>query len=371
MNRMLKRVFSTFRINYDKQALTEKLKMKAWLIHEYGGIQNAQLGETRLPIIRSPTDVLVQVHSASVNPIDVLMMGGYGNTLLQMMRKGELELPLTVGRDFSGTVLAKGLGVSDEYKIGDEVYGFVPLYKPGTFSEAVLTDSSYILPKPKHLNHVESASLVYTTMTAWSALFVFGNMITKQKEGLRVLILGASGGVGTCAVQLLKSQGCEVFGTCAEDAVPLVKKLGADCVFDYKDKDYVQKVANEGRYHIVLDGAKMGPQNIPKEWQYDTYISLNSPLLKNTDQYGLLPGLVTSINSLISTNLDRCQQGGRATWGFFVPSASGFQFIHELIVNKKIQPVIQHTFTFDKLPEALETIEKGHLRGKVVIDFKN
>ncbi|CAG9836045.1 unnamed protein product [Diabrotica balteata] len=371
---MLKRVFSMFGINYDKQALTETLKMKAWLIHEYGGIQNAQLGETRLPIIKSPTDVLVQVHSASVNPIDISMMGGYGNTLLKIMRRGELELPLTVGRDFSGTILAKGLGVSDEFKIGDEVYGFVPLYKPGSFSEAVLTDSSYILPKPKHLNHAESASLVYTTMTAWSALFVFGNIFTKQREGLRVLILGASGGVGTCAVQLLKARGCEVSTTKFIFWICSIKK-NTKYIYNIcnKQANFIEKkrLRKQRRYHIILDGAKIGSKNIPKEWQHDTYITLNSPLFENTDQFGLLSGLIRSISSLISINMDRWKQGGRAMWGFFVPSASGFQFIHKFIVNKKIQPVIHETFTFDKLPEALETIEKGHLRGKVVINFKD
>ncbi|XP_057662001.1 reticulon-4-interacting protein 1, mitochondrial [Diorhabda carinulata] len=367
---MLKRAFSVNSSNYVKHSLNNKLKVRAWQTHEYGDLKNVQLDEVRIPVIRKPTDVLVQVNSASVNPIDILMLGGYGKTLMQVPRNWELELPLIVGRDFCGTIIGKGQSVCNDYKVGDEVYGFVPLYNSGTFSEAIITDVSYLLPKPKHLTHFESASMVYATMTAWSALYVFGNMLSKQKKGLRVLILGASGGVGTAAIQILKSQQCHVFATCSEDAIPLVTELGADNVFNYKDQDFEQKIEQEGRYHIILDGARMGHQNIPKGWKFDTYISLNSPLLKNTDQYGLLPGLAYSLSDVLESNLKRFKDGSSIVWGFFVPSRNGFEFINELITDKKIKPIIHKKFSFDQLPEALQTVADGHLRGKVVIDYQ-
>nr|CAH7745937.1 unnamed protein product [Callosobruchus chinensis] len=206
---MLKRSLSLVRSNYSTAAFSvkEKLKAKSWKLHEYGDVNNLRLEPTRLPIIRKPNEVLVQVEAASVNPIDLYMIGGYGHKLFQIPRNFELEFPLVLGRDFAGTVISTGHAVS-KIKVGDAVYGFVPLHKPGSFAEVVLTDACHVQPRPKHLNPVESASLVYSTMTAWSALFLFGNLLLKSRDGRRVLILGASGGVGTAAVQLLKSQNC-------------------------------------------------------------------------------------------------------------------------------------------------------------------
>ncbi|KAJ8920869.1 hypothetical protein NQ315_015662 [Exocentrus adspersus] len=369
---MLKRLFSRFGAHLTKNALSqykESLKIKSWQIHAYGDLSEMHLDVIRLPVIKNPNEVLVHVKAASVNPIDLYMLGGYGRTLFQVQRSFELEFPLTLGRDFSGTVIAKGLGVGNEINIGDEVYGFIPIHKQGSFAETVLTEKGHLRPKPKHLSHTESASLVYTTMTAWSALFVFGNLCFRQTKGLRVLVLGASGGVGCSAIQLLKSQSCEVFGTCSGDAMPMVQGLGADQVFNYKDEHFMKQVAQEGRYHIILDGAKFGYQNIPKSWQYDTYITLNSPLLTNTDRYGVLGGLVYSLNNLLEANVGSQSAGGSVRWGFFVPCSNGFEFIDNIIKSGKIKPVIHKVFKFENLPDGLKAVSEGHLRGKIVIDY--
>lgn len=90
------------------------------------------------------------------------------------------------------------------------------------------------------------------------------------------------------------------------------------------------------RYHIILDCAKVGYKNIPPSWKYDTYITLNSPLLVNTDKYGLIPGLVESANNLLSANLNRFKEGSSVKWGFFVPSNTGFQFIDALVREGKV-----------------------------------
>lgn len=96
------------------------------------------------------------------------------------------------------------------------------------------------------------------------------------------------------------------------------------------------------RYHIILDGAKVGYQNIPKNWQYDTYITLNSPLLINTDKYGLLGGLVCSVNNLLEANLSARNTGGAVKWGFFVPYKKGFEFIDELIDSEQVSVIYTH-----------------------------
>nr|XP_023024695.1 reticulon-4-interacting protein 1, mitochondrial-like [Leptinotarsa decemlineata] len=305
--------------SFEYSAVTKKRRIKSWQLHEYGGIDELQLGSIRLPVIRDPNEVLVQVNAASVNPIDLLMIGGYGRNLFQIQRNFENELPLTVGRDFAGTIIAKGHKVRDGMKVGDEVYGFIPLHKQGTFSEVILANACHVLPIPKQLSSIESTSLVYATMTAWSALFIFGNLVSKQTDGLRVLILGCSGGVGTAAVQLLKSQDCVVFGTCSSDAVSLVYNLGADCVFDYSSPDFHKNVELEGR--------EMNYFNI------DIYLA------------SVLEHTIKDVSSIVETEVDRTP--------------------NQLL----IKPVIHKTFGFGKLQDAFKTVSEGHLRGKVVIDF--
>ncbi|KAJ8960795.1 hypothetical protein NQ318_020091 [Aromia moschata] len=372
MSKMLKRSLSVFNAALSKNtvfSLKENPRIKSWQVHSYGDLSELQLGTPRIPVIKHPDEVLVKVSAASLNPIDLLMLGGYGRTLFKIQRNFELELPLTLGRDFSGIVVAKGHRVGGKVNIGDEVYGFIPIHKQGSLAEIILADKDHILPKPKHLDYAQSASLVYATMTAWSALFVFGNLLTKQTKGLRVLVLGASGGVGTAAVQLVSSQNCTVYATCSTDAVPLVQGLGAHKVFDYKDPDFEKHVEMEGRYHIVLDGAKVGYQNIPKSWRFDSYITLNSPLLLNTDKYGLMGGLAYSLSNLLDANFGQANNGSSVKWGFFLPSRTGFEFIDKLIRKEKIQPVIHKAFGFEDLPAAFKALAQGHLRGKIVVDY--
>jgi NADPH:quinone reductase-like Zn-dependent oxidoreductase len=353
--------------NKVKIKLQENSKANAWQVHSYGGIDELQYGPIRIPQIRCSDEVLINVEATSVNPIDLFMLGGYGKTLFQIPRNFEMELPLTLGRDFCGTIIYKGPQVGSAFGIGDKVYGFVPIHKQGSFSEVVVANKAHICKQPKDLSPAESTSLVYATMTAWSALYIFGNLLCKGAKGARVLILGASGGVGTAAVQLLKSQDCVVHGVCSDNAIPLVQSLGADQIFDYKDPNYLKKVETEGYYHIILDCAKFGYDNVPKSWKFGTYVTLNSPLLINTDKFGLVGGLLSSANTFLKDNLKPPGEKKCVMWGFFLPSSSGFQFIHKLISNGKIRPLIHKEFKFDELPCALQELQKGHMRGKIVV----
>ncbi|KAL1491073.1 hypothetical protein ABEB36_011726 [Hypothenemus hampei] len=349
--------------------LKNSRKMLAWTIHSYGDIDELQLAETRIPIIQSPDEVLVEVKAASLNPIDSFMLGGYGRKSFEILRNFEIEFPLILGRDFAGTVINKGHLVKN-VNIGDEVYGFSPIHRQGTFAQTVLTSKNYILPKPHNLTYEECASTVYSSITAWSALYLCGNMFCRQNKGLRVLVLGASGGVGCAAVQLLKSEGCVVYATCSSDALDQVTSLGADVVFDRNHPEFVKNVLEEGKFHIILDAANVGMDNIPSNWQYETYITLNSPLLINNDKYGVCGGLFTSAQNLIEANIKRMGAGKTVKWGYFVPSRTGFELVHDLICQEKLKPVIQERFVFKDLPRAMEQLRKGHARGKIVVGFE-
>ncbi|XP_044751143.1 reticulon-4-interacting protein 1 homolog, mitochondrial-like [Coccinella septempunctata] len=344
----------------------DALKMNAWQIHSYE--EDLQLSSTRKPFLRSVDSILVKVESVSVNPIDLYMKDGYARNVLNVFRNDEMELPLTLGRDFSGTIVRKGLTVDEKYKIGDKVYGFIPLHKQGSFAEYVIAENGHFRHQPDHLSPAESASMVYASMTAWSALFVTAGLALGCGKDKRILILGASGGVGTMAVQLLKSQGVHVAATCATDAMSLVRSLGADDVFDYTQPDHIEKISTN-RYDIILDCAKFGIDRVPNEWKFGQYITLNSPLILNTDEYGLVGGLMKSTSSLLSQNIMKLKDGKRVKWGFFIPSNSGFELIDRLAKNNQLRPVIHKEFSFEQLPTALNEVKKGHLRGKVMINI--
>ncbi|XP_025055012.1 reticulon-4-interacting protein 1, mitochondrial isoform X3 [Alligator sinensis] len=217
--------------------------MPAWVINCYGQNNVLQLASNMmLPFIRLPNEVIIRVHAASLNPIDVNMRSGYGATALNIRRDplkikttGD-EFPLTLGRDVSGVVMECGLSVS-YFKPGDEVWAAIPPWKQGTLSEFVVASGNEVSFKPKSLSHTEAAALPYVGLTAWSAMNQIGGLNQNNCAGKRILILGASGGVGTFAIQLMKAWGAHVTAVCSRDAKSLVTKLGADDVIDYKSGD--------------------------------------------------------------------------------------------------------------------------------------
>ncbi|XP_046630199.1 reticulon-4-interacting protein 1, mitochondrial-like [Neodiprion virginianus] len=359
-------------------------KMQAWQIHSYGGLSDLKLSEVRIPIIRKPGDVLIKVEASSINPIDISMSRGFGATIFNALRKikamkldfdGQIEFPLTLGRDFCGVVVSKGLDVGDRLKLGEEVWGVVPLEEQGCHAEYVVVDSKLVNPRPQNLSYTEASSILYAGLTAWSALWITGGLSCKVNiptyQNKRILVLGASGGVGTLAIQLLKAWNMQVVATCSTDAVELVEQLGAHVVIDYNDQRADTKIAEEGPYDIILDCCKQGIHTVrAKGYSYNTYITLNSPMLKNFDDFGVIGGSVKNIGDVIKDNVPFFKDKTSVKWGFFVPSQKGINMIQNFVEKKKIVPVIEKVYPFSELPQAYERVDKGHLRGKIVIDMK-
>ncbi|KAI4483680.1 hypothetical protein M0804_007940 [Polistes exclamans] len=360
-------------------------KMLAWQVHSYGDLDELKLSNVKIPIITKPTEVLIKVQAASVNPIDIAMIRGYGATLLNLMRKVKnfgsytyndmIEFPLTLGRDFSGIVVSKGHNVGDKLKLGDQVWGVVPVDKQGCHANYVVLDSSLTNRYPKNLSYIEAASILYAGLTAWSALWITGGMCYKTsintRLNRRMLVLGGSGGVGTMAIQLLKIWNMHVITTCSSDAVNMVEKLGADVVIDYKQHDADAQIISEGPYDIILDCSNQGPDLInSKGYPYYTYITLNSPLLKNIDQLGLVAGAFKNLGDIFKYNIPTSNNKGSIKWGFFVPSETGMNMLHNFVECGQIVPVVKQIYPFQDLPTAYERVTEGHLRGKLVIDMK-
>ncbi|XP_035420724.1 reticulon-4-interacting protein 1, mitochondrial isoform X2 [Cygnus atratus] len=329
--------------------------MPSWVIDRYG--RNEVLRFTRemaFPAIQFPNEVVVQVHAASLNPIDLSMRSGYGATALNMKRdplkikSTETEFPLTLGRDVSGVVMECGLSVS-YFKPGDEV--------------------SF---KPKCLSHTEAASLPYVGLTAWSAINKVGGLNQSNCSGKRVLILGASGGVGTFAVQLVKAWGAHVTAVCSHDASALMKKLGADDVIDYKSGNLEEQLKPLPLFDFILDNVGGSTEkwalNLLKKWSGATYVTLVTPFLINMDKLGVADGMLQTGVTIGSKTVKHLLKGVHYRWAFFMPSGPSLDEIAELVDSGKIQPVIDQVFPFSEVPKAFLKLEEGHARGKTVIN---
>ena len=166
------------------------------------------------------TDLLVEIHAASINPFDVVRTRGYGENLIHHVRdlstfswiprlpdlaklfsRKDDPFPLTLGRDFSGKVVDAGKLVKG-LRVGDDVYGVVGPHRQGTLAEYASTSTWCVARKPKNISHAEAASIPYVACTTWSVLKLVANLPNRNREDTRVLILGASGGVGTFSVQV-------------------------------------------------------------------------------------------------------------------------------------------------------------------------
>ncbi|XP_017116648.1 reticulon-4-interacting protein 1 homolog, mitochondrial [Drosophila elegans] len=358
-------------------------KMRGWQLHNYGDIDELQLSEkVKIPQIRSSNECLVRIRTTAVNPIDLAMLRGYGAAVLNKMRckPGDgIEFPLILGREFCGELVQTGMGVpSDSLPLGARVWGVVPLQASlGAHAEYVAVPSYCLAPAPKELDDSEAASVLYAGLTAWSGLYITGGLggpcgaTTSSGGGAhkRVLVLGGSGGVGSLAIQILKSQKVQVLATCSENAVEMVRNLGADFVVDYNNSESMQELSKYAPYDIVLDCSGQGGQKAAESnFDFRQYITFSSPLLANIDKQGLGLGALQNVFDLVQTNVKSfSQRGGLVKWGFFSPAPQGIQFLQKLVEQRKLMPLIDSSYEFYDLPKAFEKMKGGHLRGKIVV----
>jgi len=206
--------------------------MKAFIIDRYGKNAGIRLGEMPDPEVRDD-DVLIQIHAASVNPLDSKIRDGAFKLILPY------RLPLILGNDLAGVVIRVGSQVR-RFKPGDEVYARPDKNRIGAFAEFISIREDSVALKPKRLTMEEAASIPLVGLTAWQALIERANL----KKGQKVLIHAGSGGVGTFAIQLAKHVGATVATTTSTANVDLVKGLGADIVIDYK-KDRFEEILRD------------------------------------------------------------------------------------------------------------------------------
>jgi len=334
--------------------------MKAFQVKKYGKNENLHFTEVAIPSIKS-NEVLVQIHSAGVNLLDSLIRNGEFKIFLPY------KTPFINGHDMAGVVTEVGSSVS-KFKVGDEVYARPSDFKVGTFAEYIAVDESDLALKPKNISMDEASSIPLIGLTAWQALVEIANL----KRGQKVFIQAGSGGVGTFAIQLAKHLGAYVATTTSSKNIDLVKSLGADLVIDYKKEDFVNVLKD---YDVVLHSnreAKVLENSFKIMRKGGTLVSLTGPPTgKFAKKIGL--GLHFQIlMNLLSLSARKMAKMLQVNFEFLFMRAEGNQLmeITKLIESGKIKPVLDKVFSFEQTNEALEYIETGRAKGKVVVKIK-
>src|SRR5216117_3586933 len=323
--------------------------MKAIVYCDYG-LRNVRLDQIEKPVPKDD-EVLVRVRAASVNPYDWHFIEGTPY-LMRAMGVG-LRKPkdTRLGVDFAGTVEAVGKNVT-QFKPGDEVFGG----RAGAFAEYVCprADRAVAL-KPANITFEQAASVNIAGITALQALRDKG----KVQSGQKVLINGASGGVGTFAVQIAKSLGADVTGVCSTRNVDLVRSIGADHVIDYTKEDFTK---GEQRYDVILD-------NVPNH-----SLSECRRILNPNGKYVMIGGggpndsrWIGPFGRVIHTLLLSPFVSQKMGMMMADPSQKDLAILGDLVQSGKVKPVIDRTYKLSEVPAAIAYLEEGHARGKVVI----
>ncbi|XP_065657072.1 reticulon-4-interacting protein 1 homolog, mitochondrial [Hydra vulgaris] len=338
------------------------------------GLNISKIASTKTNL--KPNEILVKVHAASVNPIDIEMSKGYGSTAINFLRKTENipEFPLILGRDCSGEIVAVGKQFH-RLAVGSHVYCTRWVVGQGTHAEYVIVNKNEISLKPKNLSHIEAASLAYVSCTAWNALINSGavsNNTFKRKK--RIFIPGGSGGLGSFATQLCMAYGHDVVTSCSEQNINVLHKLGIKNVLNYESESYFKDLSASGPYDVILDTLKETFKEqfmtLLKKDQSSFYISLSPTILGDVDQLGLPFGLLKAAKNYFSTLACQINDGkGLYYWGFVNPSGLILDNVRLLVEEGKILPLVDRVFNIDDGIESYKYLMEKKSCGKVVIGF--
>ena len=318
--------------------------MRAVRIHAFGGPEVLQIEDVAQPL---PTadEILIKMYASGVNPVDWVVREG-GNDALRPY----LTLPMTLGWDAAGTVAALGSAVTG-FEIGDAVYGIPNFPGNGSYAEYCAAKASQFAPKPKTLSFTEAAAVPLAGLTAWTGLFEHG----KLQAGQRVLIQGASGGVGSFAVQFAKARGAYVIGTASAGNLEYVRQLGADEAIDYRNQPWETLVRD---VDVVLEA---------------------SPLRDNAERAKAVSvlkvgGIFVSVN--VDFPFDEAMQAAlarqQATGALAAnqPRQDWLQEIAQLIDAGQVKVFISKTYPLAQVADAHRESQTWHVQGKLVLEIR-
>lgn len=321
-------------------------KMQAIVQDRYGLPSVLEHREVATPI---PNDdqVLIRVVASSLNIYDWHMITGTPHVVRAVAGLTKPKQPIP-GADVAGVVVRVGSSVSG-FEVGDEVFGDIG---HGAFAEYAVGSPNRIARKQESATFEQAAAVALAGITALQGLRDVGHL----EAGQRVLINGASGGVGTFAVQIAKALGAEVTAVCSTAKVDMVKSIGADRVIDYKTNDYVE---TERNYDILFDNVGNRPWSKTRRVLTPTGI--------NVTITGPKHAVLGPIRSLLARKLASKLGSKRMTWFTAQVKGEDLAFLADLLEAGRITPVLERTYPLEQLPEALAYLGEGHAHGKLVI----
>ena len=323
--------------------------MKAIVYTKYGPPDVLQLKEVERPTPKE-NEVLVKIHAASLNAYDWHLLTA-DIFLVRLMGGGLLKPKNTLlGADIAGRVEVVGRNVK-QFRPGDEVFGDIAAWGNGGFAEYVSVPENALAPKPANLSFEEAAAVPMAAVTALQGLRDQGQIQPRQK----VLINGASGGVGTFALQIAKSFGAEVTAVCSTRNLDTARSLGADHVIDYTQEDFTQ---NGQQYDLILAVNGYHP------------ISAYKRALTPQGIYVMAGGSTTQIFQAMLLGPWMSKNGGKKMGNVSAKqNQKDLVFMKELLEAGKVVPVIDRRYPLSETAEAFRYLGEGHARGKVVISI--
>ncbi len=318
--------------------------MKAVRIHQYGEPEVMKVEEIELPS-PAPDEILVKVYASGVNPVDSSVRGGKIAALAY-----NLTLPMTLGWDVAGIVEECGSEVTG-FRKGDAVYGVPNFPGNGSYAEYCTAKATRFALKPKSLSFNEAAGVPLVALTAWTGIFKYG----KLQAGQRILIQGASGSVGNCAVQFAKAKGAYVIAVASAKSFDYLKSRGADEIIDYTTQKYEDLVRD---IDVVLEASSLRDNN--------ERLKLITVLKKG--------GILVSVNTDFPFNDEVIQalkeKGVTGEQSASEPRREWLTEIAQLIDEGKVKVVISKVYPLEQVAEAHIAGDTRQVRGKLVLEVR-
>ncbi len=305
----------------------------------------------------SDDEVLVQVHAASVNPVDFKIRDGVLRLLINY------RMPIVLGFDFAGTVAQVGRAVTG-FQVGDQVYGLPRRTMIGTFAEFFAVKAEDIALKPRNLTFVEAASIPLVGLTTYQAF----NELMRLQAGERILVQAGAGGIGTFAIQLARVMGAFVATTASPAGKALVTRLGADLVIDYREEDFWKVLAGYDCLYDVFGGKSLD-EGFKILRRGGRIVSLNGTPNARFGKVQHLGFLKTTALRVASIPLTLREKRYGVTYDmiFVRPDSHQLDILRGLYEEGRIVPVIDKVFPLGEAQKALDYSQSGRAKGKIVL----
>ncbi|MAW96570.1 MULTISPECIES: NADP-dependent oxidoreductase [unclassified Leeuwenhoekiella] len=319
--------------------------MKAVVINEFGGTDVLKVEEVENPV-PAADEILVKVYAGGINPVDRVVREG-GNAVLRPY----LKLPLILGWDASGIVEEIGSKVTN-FKKGDEVYGVPNFPGNGSYAEYVAAKASQFALKPQSLSYNEAAAVPLTGLVAANSIFDLG----KLKAGQRIFIQGASGSVGNFAVQFAKAKGAYVIGSASTNNLEFVKQLGADEVIDYKTQHFEQLLQD---IDVVFEASSVR----------DNKERLKS--IRVLKKGGIF--ISANVDFPFNNAVEKAMEEKHVQGEFLAAQTNHLAWLNQFTQwfnEGRAKVTLGNVYALEQVAEAHEESEKGHVRGKFIVEVR-